>query len=360
MIFTTKTKLPKIELYNKYLKQIWKNNIITNNGKFLQKFEKFLKKKFKNQNINVVANGTIALQLAIKSLNIKNEVITTPFSYVATANAIKWENCTPIFVDIDQNNFCIDADLIEKHISKKTSAILATHVYGIPCNIEKISKIAKKYKLKVIYDASHTFGVYYKNKPLFTQGDASTLSFHATKIFHSAEGGAIYMKNKKNNFKVDVLKKFGHIGEQNYYYVGINGKMSELHAALALASIKNINSAHQKRKKIFNKYFKIFSKNSKVRLLKIPKNIIYNYSYFPILLRNKNEMFKLKKEFFKNKIIARRYFYPSLDTLKFLNKNRKISCPISQNICSRVLCLPIYQDLSAKDQKKIIKIVNQI
>jgi dTDP-4-amino-4,6-dideoxygalactose transaminase len=360
MIFTTKTKLPKLKLYNKYLNKIWKSNIITNNGKYLQKFEKFLKKKFRNPNINVVANGTIALQLAIKSLNIKNEVITTPFSYVATANAIKWENCVPIFVDINQDNFCINANLIEKYITKKTSAILVTHVYGIPCNIEKISKIAKKYNLKVIYDASHTFGINYKGKPLFTQGDASTLSFHATKIFHTGEGGAIYMKNKKNSFKVDILKKFGHTGELKYYYAGINGKMSELHAALGLALIQNIGVGKEKRKKIHNKYFQYFSKNNNIKLLKIPKNLDYNYSYFPILLKNKNKMLKLKKELFKNKIIARRYFYPSLDTLKFLNKNKKINCPISQNICSRVLCLPIYQELNEKDQKKIIRIVNQI
>jgi len=360
MIYTTRTKLPKLEIYLEYLKKIWKSKTITNNGPFLQKLEKFFKKKFKNQNINLVTNGTIALQLAIKTLKIKNEVITTPFSYVVTANVINWENCSPVFVDINKDNFCINANLIEKNITKKTTAILATHVYGFPCDIEKISIIAKKYGLKVIYDASHTFGVKYKKKPLFINGDASTLSFHATKVFHTAEGGAVYMKNKKNSFKVNILKKFGHEGENKYYDIGINGKMSELHAALGLASIKNIIPGYKERKKIYKKYFKSLLKNKNIKLSKIPENLDYNYSYFPILLENKKKMLKLKNEFLKNKIVARRYFYPSLDTLKFLNNNKKISCPNSQNICSRVLCLPIFQDLKDRDQNKIINIVNKI
>lgn len=360
MIYVTKSKLPPLNSYIKYLKKIWKNNIITNNGEFLKKLEKFLKKKFNNDNINLVCNGTIALQLALKALNVKNEVITTPYSYVATANALKWENCTPIFVDINRNNFCINADLIEKHINNKTTAILATHVYGIPCDLLKIKKIAKKHNLKVIYDASHCYGVNYKSKSLFTEGDASTLSFHATKTFHTAEGGAIYMKNKKNHFKVDLFKRFGHIGEMKYYDVGINGKMSELHAALGLANIKNLNSAKKKRRVIFKKYCQKFINNKNLELINIPKNLEYNFSYFPILLKNNKQMLKLKKKLLKKKIYARRYFYPSLDTLKYLNKNQESNCPVSQDICTRVLCLPIYQDLSIKQQNQIIKIVNSV
>ena len=360
MIYTTKSKLPKLNLYIKYLRKIWKNNIITNNGKFLKKLEEVLKKRFYSKNINIVCNGTIALQLALKALNVKNEVITTPYSYVATANVLKWENCTPVFVDINRHDLCINADLIEKYINKKTSAILATHVYGIPCDILKIKKIAQKHKLKVIYDASHCFGVNYKYKPLFTQGDASTLSFHATKVFHTAEGGAVYMKNIKNNIKVNLFKSFGHVGELKYYDVGINGKMSELHAALGLASIKNLSFAKEKRKVLFNKYYQKFIKNDNLELITIPKDLDYNFSYFPILLKNKKKMLNLKKKLLEKNISVRRYFYPSLDTLKFLNANPKNDCPVSQDISARILCLPIYQDLKIKDQSKIIKIVNNI
>jgi dTDP-4-amino-4,6-dideoxygalactose transaminase len=358
MIYITRPKLPSLIEYNNYLKKIWKNNVVTNNGEFLIKLEKFFKKKFNNNNIELVANGTLALQIAIKVLKIQGEVITTPYTYVATSNSLKWQNCSPVFVDINEDDFCINADLIEEKINKRTTAILATHVYGLPCNIEKINKIVKKYNLKIIYDAAHTFGVNYKKLPLFINGDASALSLHATKNFHTVEGGAIYMKKKNDITKVNLSKKFGHEGELKYFDVGINAKMSEFHAAMGLASIKNIDLAKIKKKNIFNNYYNEFFQKKNIQLMRLSKDIEYNYAYFPIIFKNKNVMMRIQSELKKYNIFARRYFFPSLDTLKFLNHDNKYHCPVSRDISSRVLCLPLYQDLEVKMQNKIIKIIN--
>ena len=358
MIYVTKPKLPKLKNYNKYLQKIWKNNVVTNNGELTVKLEKFFRKKFNNNNIELVGNGTVALQIAINVLKIKGEVITTPYTYVATSNSLRWQNCSPVYVDINEDDFCINANLIEDKIGKNTSAILATHVYGLPCNIEKINKIAKKYNLKVIYDAAHTFGVNYKKTPLFIHGHASTLSLHATKNFQTVEGGAIYMKKKSDIFKVNFSKKHGHEGELTYFDIGTNGKMSEFHAAMGLASIKNIDEAKIIKKNIFYKYYNEFHQKKEIKIIKLAEDVEYNYAYFPIIFKNKNLTLKIQSELKKNNIFARRYFYPSLDTLNFLNKNNKFYCPISRSISSRVLCLPLYQGLQARMQNKIIKIIN--
>ena len=231
MINVTKTFLPPLDEYIKYLEKIWETHWVTNQGPLAEDLESKLKEYLNVKNLLLVSNGTIALQLAIKALNLKDEIITTPYSYVATTNSILWENCTPVFCDIENKTFCIDADKIEKLINENTSAILATHVYGFPCDVVKIKSLADKYNLKVIYDGAHAFGVNYKNQSLLNFGDISTVSFHATKIFHTIEGGAVITNEDKLNEKLFLYRAFGHLDDE-YFSIGINGRTSEFHAAM--------------------------------------------------------------------------------------------------------------------------------
>lgn len=354
--YVTKTFLPPIDLYNKYLKQIWKNNQLTNQGSLLKKFENQLKKYLDIKYIHFVTNGTLALQIALNSLNInKGEVITTPFSYVATTSAILWERCTPIYVDINPKTLCINADKIEQAITKKTKAIMATHVFGHPCDIEKIDKIAKKHKLKVIYDGAHTFGCNYKNKSLLNSGDISICSFHATKLFHTIEGGCLVVKNKKINEKIELIKRFGHLGD-NHYCLGINAKASEFQAAMGLCNLQYVDKIINERKKITNLYNDLL-KNNVIKPI-IPKNTKYNYSYYPVIFKNEEDLLKTVKNLNKNEIYPRRYFYPSLNTLPYLKNYQP--CPISEDISKRILCLPLYIGLKKKIIIYICKIINNI
>jgi dTDP-4-amino-4,6-dideoxygalactose transaminase len=354
MINVTKTFLPPFEEYTTQLKRAWDKGWITNNGELVLELEQKLKQYLGIKHLLFCSNGTIALQIAIKALNITGEVITTPFSYVATTNAILWEGCTPVFADIDKKTFCIDADKIEALITSNTQAILATHVYGLPCNIEKIQTIADKYQLKVIYDGAHAFGCSYKGKSLLSYGDLSTCSFHATKIFHTAEGGCIICHTDEQYEKLFLLKTFGHIGD-DYYCMGINGKNSELHAALGLSVLPHTDTVIKKYKEIFTRY-KNMLKPPSLELLEFnEKELSYNYSYFPVLFESGNTLLAVKKSLEKEAIVPRRYFYPSLNTLSFLNKTN--DCPVSEDVSKRVLCLPVYADLSEKDIDRISSIV---
>ncbi len=358
MINVTKTFLPSFKNYQSYLKKIYKNGWITNNGPFEKELTKKLKLYFKIKNIEIVSNGTIAIQIAIKSLGLKGQIITTPYSYVATTNAILWEGLQPVFVDIEEKTFCIDADKIEKAITDKTVAILATHIYGYPCNIEKIKSISKKYNLKVIYDAAHAFGVKIGEKHLVDFGDISTLSFHATKLFHTVEGGAIVCKDREISQKVFLLKTFGHIGEDKYIEVGINAKNSELHDAMGLCILSEIDEIIAERKRISEIYDESLSGLNIQTPLK-PKNLKYNYSYYPIIFETYETMQKVRNALIKNEIMPRRYFYPSLNTLPYLEKRVKKRCPVSESIANRVLCIPLFVGLRKKDQLKIVKIIRE-
>lgn len=352
-INVTKSFLPPIREYKKYIEMIWSSGQMTNQGQLLENLERKLKNYLEVTNLHFVTNGTIAIQISLDSLNIKEgEIITTPFSYVATTSAILWERCTPIYVDIDPNTLCIDASKIENAITKNTKAILAVHVFGIPCDVKKIEKIARKYDLKVIYDGAHAFGVKYKNKSLLSYGDISTCSFHATKLFHTIEGGCIITKDEKTNKKIELTKRFGHDGD-NHYCLGINAKVSEFQAAMGLCNLKYTNKIIKSRKKIFNLYNKLLLDITKK--IVISNKIKYNYSYYPIILKSESELLGLIKKLNKNNIYPRRYFYPSLNTLPYLN-NRK-SCAISEDISSRVLCLPIHDKLRNDDVKLICKII---
>jgi dTDP-4-amino-4,6-dideoxygalactose transaminase len=356
MINVTKPFLPPKEEYIEFLTSIWDNNWLTNNGPLLRRLENELKVYCDVPYIQFTVNGTIPIQLAIKALELKGEIITTPFSYVATTGAILWENCSPVFVDIDPDTFCIDASKIEASITENTSAILATHVYGFPCDVIKIEEIAKKHNLKVIFDGAHAFGVKYKNKSIFEYGDITTCSFHATKLFHTIEGGAVFCKNKLLDEKIFLYKAFGHI-DDNYLSIGINGKNSEFHAAMGLCNLKRVNDFISARKKIAELYKEELA-GLPIEIPKIPEHTEYNYSYFPVLFQNEKAVERVKEYLAENKVNTRRYFYPSLNTLPYLEK--KFSCPVSEDIAKRILCLPFYQQLQTDEVSFISSLIKNV
>lgn len=354
MINVTKSYLPPIEEYSRIIDSIWQSHHLTNRGPLVQKLEKDLVTKLNTRNLLFVSNGTIAIQLAIKALKISGEVITTPFSYVATTNSLLWEGCEPVFCDIQPQTFCIDADKIEALITPKTTAILATHVYGIPCDVEKIGQIAAKHGLKVIYDAAHAFGVEVNGKAIFDYGDASTCSFHATKLFHTIEGGSVTTKDPEVFKTVALYHSFGHIGD-DYFTEGINGKNSEFHAAMGLSNLPKVPELMAARQKHSEQYTSLLSPSAITRPV-LPANTKYNYSYYPVIFDSEATLLRVREALLANEVGTRRYFYPSLNTLPFLTKH--YPCPVSEDIARRVLCLPMYFDLAAHDIERISKIVN--
>lgn len=356
MIPVTKTFLPDIDVYLSLVKKIWNAGQITNNGPMYLELTQKLKHYLNCQNIELVANGTLALQLAIRSLKLNGEIITTPYSYVATTNAILWEGCTPVFVDIDASSFCINPALIEAQITPRTTAILATHVYGNACDVVEIQKIAQKHGLKVIYDASHAFGEVLHQKPITSFGDCSTLSFHATKLFHTAEGGAIVTPDYELSKKIFLLSKFGHIGEEEYLNIGINAKMSELHAAMGLAVLPNVESIRMKKKHLIALYDEYLAGLQLFRPKKT-EGLESNNSYYPVVFETNDKMNAVKLKLNQYKIHPRRYFYPSLNTLRFIPYSCQVACPVSEKIASKVLCLPLYDQLEELSIKKIAAII---
>lgn len=359
MIPITEPYFPSKRKYKKLLNQIWSEKILTNNGHFLKRFESKLSDSLNMESCVFVANGTLALQLAIKALKLKgNEIITTPFSYIATTASIVWENFIPVFVDIDIETFNINPDLIENSLTDQTSAILVTHVFGNPCDIDAIYKIATRHKLKVIYDASHCFGSKYKGHDIFNFGDVSTLSLHATKIIHSVEGGAIFSKNIKLLERTSFMRGFGHDGPYSFNGLGINAKNSELHAAMGLLVLEERENILNTRKKQYL-YYKNNLVDTSLKLQKTSKHSEINYSYFPIIFESESQLIKTFEKLSLNNIFPRRYFYPLLSNLDFIK--HKGSHPNAEFISKRVLCLPLFHNLNVKTQDNIISIIkNQL
>lgn len=353
MIYVTKSFLPPIDEYFDYVQKVWNSGILTNQGPLLRELEDRLKEYLSVKNIHYVSNGTIALNLAINSLNIKDgEIITTPFSFVATTTSILWERCTPVFVDIDRNSLCVDANKIEAAITDKTKAILAVHVFGYPCDVDAIESIAKKHSIKVIYDAAHAFGSVYKNKSLLDFGDVSTCSFHATKLFHTVEGGVCIVRDENVNKKLDLIKRFG-FDKEDYKCVGINAKNSEIHAAMGLSNIKYIDHIIEDRKRVCELYDKLLG--GCVGRPKCPEDFQYNYAYYPAIFSSEKELLNVVAALNKSEIFPRRYFFPSLNKLPYLDK--KFDCPISEGISTRIVCLPLYVGLEEKNVIKICDII---
>ncbi|WP_417237397.1 DegT/DnrJ/EryC1/StrS family aminotransferase [Bizionia paragorgiae] len=355
MINVTKTFLPPQDEYNAILKRAWDAGWITNRGALVLELEEKLKSYLQVPNILATTNGTLPLQIAIKALGLTGEIITTPFSYVATTSSIVWEGCAPVFVDIHPEYLTIDETKIEAAITPKTSAILATHVFGNPCAVEAIEVIAKKHKLKVIYDAAHCFGVTYKDKSIFEYGDISTCSFHATKVFHTGEGGALFTGSDELNDKLFYHHNFGHFGPEVFQGVGINAKMSELQAAMGLALLPYMEEILQGRMNKVIKYIEHLQ-NEDVQFLKIRKGTVWNHCYFPVIFKNNDQLNSVLAGLLKENIKPRRYFFPSLNKLVYVKKEKM---PISENICDRILCFPLYHDLPNSNQDKIIDIIQR-
>lgn len=360
MINITKTELPDINKYITYLEKIWQNSWVTNNGELLQLLEIKLEDYLKVKNLLLVSNGTLALQLALKCLNIKGSVLTTPFTFSATTNVLLWTGLVPAFIDIDNETYNIDTKDIEKKITDKTTSILAVHVYGNPCYVDEIQEIADKHDLKVIYDAAHTFGVEYKNKSILTYGDISTLSFHATKIFNTIEGGAVIVKDKELFEKLKLLRNFGIKSEEEIVLPGINAKMNEFQAAMGLCNLESIDEKIKNTKLIY-KYYTAHLKGN-IRFQKIIASK-YNYSYMPIKFENIEIRDKVYSELLKNDIKSRKYFYPltanfdyfkgGVDLIQKYNLNNAV------NISNGILCLPIYSRLDLNEVDRVINIVNR-
>lgn len=354
MIPVTKPFLPPMEEYNKLLEGVWKRQWLTNMGPLASDLEIRLKEYLNINHLLLVTNGTVALQMAIKALNVTGEIITTPFSFVATTSSIVWEGCTPVFVDIDKDTLCIDPNKIEEAITDKTKAILATHVYGNPCDVDAIYKIAKKHNLKVIYDGAHAFGVKVNGKSIFEYGDITTCSLHATKLFHTVEGGLVTTNNPEVLKRLASIRNFGISGPESFENLGINGKNSEFHAAMGLVNLNYIDDILEKRKKLAQYYDKKLV-NVKAIKPKWHKNATENYPYYVILLESEELLLKIKKGLDLHEVFTRRYFYPSLaNTLPYLNP---VNFEVTDEIAKRALCLPFYYDLTFEEIDLIVRLI---
>jgi len=361
-IFVTQPSLPPLDEFVKSLEQIWESKWLTNNGKFHQELEKELCKYLGVKYCSLFSNGTLALIVGLQALRISGEVITTPYSFVATTHALHWNGIKPVFCDINENDFNINADKIEALITPKTTAILPVHVYGNPCDFEKIGKIADTYGLKVLYDAAHAFGVNIKGHSILNNGDMSVLSFHATKVFSTIEGGAIITNDEKLKKRIDYLKNFGFVDEVTVIAPGINAKMNEVQAAFGLLQLKNIDSEINKRKKIADSYREQLANIDGIKIFQDFEGVKHNYSYFPILIqkdffRTRDQVYEMLKE---HNIFSRRYFYPLISqfpTYKELPSSSSDNLPIAERLTEEVLCLPIYGDLEQKQLNQIVQLI---
>lgn len=353
-IFVTKSFMPPLNEYQKMVEKIYDTAILTNQGPMVCNLESRLSRFLGVENFHYLSNGTIALQLALSAMDINDgEIITTPFSYVATTSSILWQRCKPVFVDIEPNNFTIDVDKIETAITSKTRAIMAVHVFGYACDVDKIEQVARKYNLRVIYDGAHAFGARYKGRSLLSYGDVSTCSFHATKLFHTIEGGACIVHDKSVSDKLELQKRFGH-NKDNHFMLGINAKQSEFHAAMGLANLPYIDDIIATRRRMCELYDSELA--GCIGRPKAQESLEYNYAYYPVVFGDESQLLRVFDALAKHDIYPRRYFYPSLNKLPYVDG---APCPVSEDIASRIACLPLYVGLSDDDVKNICKIIKE-
>lgn len=364
-ITVTSPLLPSLDDFIPYLKDIWDRKWLTNNGYYHQELEKALCEYLKVPYISLFTNGTLPLITALQALRITGEVITTPFSFVATTHSLWWNGIKPVFVDIDPVTCNIDSEKIEAAITPKTTAIMPVHVYGQPCDISRIQAIADKYGLKVIYDAAHAFGVEINGKSILKAGDMSTLSFHATKVYNTVEGGALICNDKKTKQRIDYLKNFGFVDETTVIAPGINGKMDEVRAAFGLLNLKQVDVAIKARQQIANQYRETLKNVSGIRIMEDIKDVRHNYSYFPVFVNaeeygmTRDELYFMLKE--KN-VLGRRYFYPLISefpTYRSLESSKKENLPVAHRMADSVICLPIYYGLTNEDIERIVNLIRQ-
>ncbi|RLD73350.1 MAG: DegT/DnrJ/EryC1/StrS family aminotransferase, partial [Bacteroidetes bacterium] len=360
----TRPDLPPLEEFNQSLQQIWENKWLTNKGPFHDQFEKELAAYLRVPYISLFSNGTLALMIALRALDIKGEVITTPYSFVATTHALWWNGTKPVFVDIEPEYGNLDPDKIEAAITQETTAILPVHVYGNPCDTEKIQKVADKHGLKVIYDAAHAFGVEKNGQSILNFGDLSVLSFHATKSFNTIEGGAIVCHDPEIKKQIDYLKNFGFENETTVVGPGINAKMNELQAAYGLLQLKEFNNNTEKRKKLTEIYRQELQNVKGVSFMPDMENVKHNYSYFPVFIGpdyslSRDSLYEKLKE---NNIFARRYFYPLISEFPPYNalpSAKQEFLPNAQKMAEQVICLPLYSEITEQALKKTCNVITK-
>lgn len=363
-IYVTQPYLPPLDEFIPYLEKIWENKILTNGGPYHQQLEKELCDYLGVRHLALFTNGTIALVTALQALRITGEVITTPYSFVATAHSLLWNGIKPVFVDIDPNTLNLDPTKIEAAITPQTTAILPVHCYGHPCDVDAIQKIADNYNLKVIYDAAHAFGVQDKRGSVLNHGDLSVLSFHATKVFNTFEGGAIICPDAKTKLHIDQLKNFGFVDETTVVAPGINGKMSEVNAAFGLLQLQHINAALARREEISATYLHALKNVQGIRMLPDAAGLVSNHAYFQILIESDYPISRdaLYQKLRDHNIHARRYFYPLISDFPMyrgLPSAQPTNLPVATKAAERVLCLPIYPALARADQQRVIDIIAQ-
>jgi dTDP-4-amino-4,6-dideoxygalactose transaminase len=364
-IYVTQPFLPPLEEFIPYLQKIWDSHILTNGGPFHQELEQKLCEYLGVKYISLFSNGTLALVTALQVLKITGEVITTPYSFVATTHALWWNNIKPVFVDIEPYTFNIDPEKIESAITPQTTAILPVHVYGNPCNVLKIKEIADDYGLKVIYDACHTFGVNLNGIPVLNFGDLSVMSFHATKVYNTFEGGAIVCHDEATKKRIDNLKNFGFVNETTVVTPGINAKMNEVQAAMGLLQLKHIDGSIEKGKQIAEQYQNLLKNIDGISYIEDIPDVKHCYSYFPVFIdkeiygKTRDEIYEELK---RNNIYGRRYFYPLISqfpTYRGLESALPGKMPVAEKVTEEVICLPIYSDLSDKEVNKVVKVITQ-
>jgi dTDP-4-amino-4,6-dideoxygalactose transaminase len=361
-IYVTQPHLPPLDEFYPYLQEIWENKILTNSGPFHQQLEKALCDYLGVEHLALFSNGTIALVTALQALRITGEVITTPYSFVATAHSLLWNGIKPVFVDVDPNTLNLDPNKIEAAITPQTTAIMPVHCYGHPCNVEAIQKIADNYNLRVIYDAAHAFGVQNEGGSILKYGDLSVLSFHATKVFNTFEGGAIVCPDAKTKLRIDQLKNFGFVDELTVVAPGINGKMSEINAAFGMLQLQSVDRAIARRKEIDDMYRALLAQVKGIRCLPDAGETVSNYSYFPVLVEDDYALDRdgLYQKLKDGGIYARRYFYPLITDFpmyRTLPSAHRENLPNATRAAQRVLCLPIYPNLSDDDVMRVVRLV---
>lgn len=353
MIPVTKPFLPPREEYHRLIDRIWDRNRLTNDGPLVNELELELKRYLDLDHLLFVSNGTIALQFAINALGLEGDIITTPFSYVATTSSIVWEGCRPVFVDIDLNTLNIDPDKIEGAITEDTSAIMATHCFGNPCDVDAIRTIADTHDLKVIYDAAHCFGTTHGGESVFAYGDVSATSFHATKLYHTVEGGAVVTEDPDLLEQMAYMRNFGHDGPGRFNGVGINGKNSEMHAAMGLCNLEYIDEVLERRADQCGYYDELLD-NLRVERPEPLDGAEVNHAYYPVLFESHEAMKASKKALEEREISPRRYFHPPLSSLEYVPD---MDTPVSDSVANRILCLPLYHELSEEEQEMIARLL---
>lgn len=364
-ITVTSPLLPDLKEFEKLLENIWQKKWLTNNGHYHQELEKALSEYLGVPYLSLFTNGTLPLITALQAMRITGEVITTPYSFVATTHSIWWNNLKPVFVDVEEETGNIDPEKIEAAITPQTTAIMPVHVYGTPCNTKRIQEIADIYGLKVIYDAAHAFGVTINGKSILENGDMSTLSFHATKVYNTIEGGALICRDEATKKRIDYLKNFGFADEITVVAPGINSKMDEIRSAYGLLNLQQVDNAIENRKHIAEMYRDALKDVPGVRYLKDMDGVKHNYSYFPIFISEKEYGMSrdaLYEKLKQNNILSRRYFYPlisSFPVYRGLESAKTENLPIATKLAEQVLCLPIYPNLSDSDVYRIIELVRR-